>query len=164
MTPGGSRQARDLAGVLSDMPIDLIKVSAFKRARQSVAPLAAKLGLPILIDPRLNERTLSPAPISDWREAVRASFEDPDFRAPGGESAREVLKRGWACLDELAKGDYRLPLAVTHGNLMSLILHSLDAGFGYAGWANLTNPDVYVLHLAEDGQWSFRRVWRSCGR
>ena len=53
------------------------------------------------MDPRLNERILSAEPIENWQEVIRDSFDDHDLRAPGGESAREVLGRAWAALDEI---------------------------------------------------------------
>ena len=68
--------------------------------------------------------------------------------------------RAWDCLNELADSRYRLPLAVTHGNLMSLVLHSIDPDFGYIGWQSLTNPDVYMLHWYVSGQVNFLRLWR----
>ncbi len=160
LTEGGRRQAQELAAFLRHDPIDCIVSSAFDRAVQTAQPLAASLGLTVARDPRLNERILSPCPIPNWMDVVRDSFDDWDLRAPHGESAREVLARGWTCLNELSDGRYRLPLAVTHGNLMSLLLHSIDAGFGYAGWQNLTNPDVYMLRWSGDGRADFQRRWR----
>ena len=159
LTEDGRRQAQELAAFLRHDPIDCIVSSAFDRAVQTAEPLAASLGLTVSMDPRLNERLLSPRAIPNWMDVVRDSFDDWDLRAPHGESAREVLTRGWACLNELSDGRYRLPLAVTHGNLMSLLLHSIDADFGYAGWQNLTNPDVYVLRWL-DGGVDFQRRWR----
>lgn len=161
LTETGFRQAGVLAAFLATYPIDAIVASSYRRAQQSVQPLAARLGLDVHVDHRLNERTLSAGPVSNWREIVRDSFDDPDLRAPGGESAREVLDRGWAGLDDLLSRRYRLPLAVTHGNLMSLILHSLDDAFGYAGWESLSNPDVYALHVGPDGRLGYRRWWNS---
>ena len=156
----GLRQARDLAEFLREEPIDFIAASAFTRARQSAEPLAERLGLAVSIDSRLNERVLSPSPILNWRDILRDSFDDHDLRAPGGESAGEALERGWACLGEMLGGGHRLPLAVTHGNLMSLALHSIDPAFGYGGWESLDNPDVYVLEEDGNGRLSFGRVWR----
>ena len=91
---------------------------------------------------------------------IRDSFIDPDMRAPGGESGREVLERAWACLNELLDGGHNLPLAVTHGNLLSLVLNSVDPAFGgYAGWEALSNPDVYLLQDSGDGRLGFERLW-----
>ena len=159
LTEVGAKQAETLAGFLSDMGVDKIVSSTYRRAQQSIEPFATSMGLAIQIDHRLDERTLSASPIDNWREVVRDSFDDMDLRAPGGESAREVLTRGWACLIDLLDNGWVLPLAVTHGNLMALVLASLDSGFGYRGWKELSNPDAFILRDAPDGRFEFVRIW-----
>ena len=159
LTEIGHKQAEALAEFLSDYPIDMIVSSSYTRAQQSIEPFAADVGLPIRLDHRLIERTLSGSPIDNWREVVRDSFGDLELRIPGGESAREVLDRGWAAITELIDDGHRFPIAVTHGNLLSLILNSLDSNFGYDGWESLSNPDVFALKEAGDGRLVFERVW-----
>ena len=159
LTESGRQQARALAEFLSDYPVDFIVASQFTRAQLSIEPYAEQAGLPINLDSRLNERTLSAQPIVNWQEIVRGSFDDRDLRAPGGESAREVVIRAWAALDEILNADHSLPLVVTHGNLMALVLHSLDPIFGYEGWSSLTNPDVFMLHENDIGDLAFERIW-----
>ncbi len=159
LTEIGFRQAESLAHFLSDRRIDAAASSAFLRARQTIEPFAASAGLAVRVDPRLNERRLADRPLDNWRDVIRSSFDDPDSRAPGGESGRETLQRAWACLNELLKGEHSLPVAVTHGNLMSLVLNSLDPAFGYGGWESLSNPDVYLLRQSDDGRLTFERLW-----
>lgn len=159
LTPVGQRQARELAQFLSAYPVDVIVTSAYLRAQQTAQPLADRLHLSAQVDARLNERTLSPRPIDNWREVVRDSFADPDLRAPGGESANDVLQRAWSALNDLLIGSARQPVVVTHGNLLALVLHSIDPGFGYVGWENLSNPDVYRVEVDGDAGMSFRRLW-----
>ena len=159
LTVAGQRQARELAAFLSTLPVDAIVASAYLRARQTAEPLADHLHLRIEVDRRLNERNLSPAPIDAWRQLLRDAFADPDLSAPGGESANDVLLRAWSVLNELMAGSPELPAVVTHGNLMALVLHSIDSGFGYAGWENLSNPDVYRVDDSGDGEISFLRFW-----
>ncbi|MDE2706044.1 MAG: histidine phosphatase family protein [Gemmatimonadota bacterium] len=159
LTEIGRKQAEALARFLSDYPIDMIVSSSYARAQQSIEPFAATVGLPVHLDHRLIERTLSGSPIDNWREVVRDSFGDLELRVSGGESAREVLDRGWAAITELIDGGYRLPIAVTHGNLLSLILNSLDSNFGCDGWESLSNPDVFALKEAIDGRLVFERLW-----
>ena len=159
LTEKGLRQAHALAGFLCDYPIDVIVSSSYLRAQQSIKPFAATKRLEIHLDHRLVERTVSGSPIDNWREVIRNSFEDLDLRAPGGESAREVLDRGWAAITDLLDGGHRFPIAVTHGNLMSLILNSLDPEFGYDCWGSLSNPDVFLLKEAVAGRLEFQRLW-----
>lgn len=159
LTPVGQRQARDLAQFLSAYSVDAIVTSAYLRAQQTAQPLADRLHLSVKVDPRLNERILSPCPIVNWREVVRDSFTDPNLRAPGGESANDVLGRAWPALKQRLSGSSVLPVVVTHGNLLALVLHSIDPGFGYLGWEDLSNPDVYRVDVDGDAGVSFRRLW-----
>ena len=159
LTEVGAKQAETLAGFLSDMGVDKIASSTCRRAQQSLEPFATSMGLTNQIDHRLDERTLSTSPIDNWRELVRDSFDDMDLRAPGGDSAREALTWRWACLIDLMDNGWVLPLAVTHGNLMALVLASLDSGFGYSGWEKLSYPDVFILRDAADGRLESVRIW-----
>lgn len=159
LTEIGLQQAEALSRFLSDYPVDMIVSSSYTRAQQSIEPFAATVGLPVHLDHRLIERTLSESPIDNWQEVVRDSFGDLELRLPGGESAREVLDRGWATITELLGSGHRFPIVVTHGNLLSLILNSLDPDFGYIGWESLSNPDIFILKEADDGQLVFERIW-----
>lgn len=158
LTANGLRHARRLAEALEGHPIDRIVSSPFRRARQTIAPLATLRALDVEIEPRLAERRLAVPPVDDWRAYVRRSFIDPDSRAPGGESAREVLERGRAAITQYFESASRLPVLVTHGQLLSLVLHSIDARFGYADWQRLRNPDVFVLRGASTARLDFERL------
>jgi 2,3-bisphosphoglycerate-dependent phosphoglycerate mutase len=158
LTETGRAQAVALASRLAPLAIDHVVSSPYARARATIEPFSKRSGLPIHIDERLAERTLSAVPTDAWREAVRRSFVDLDARLPGGESGREVLARGWAALHALLAEGHRLPVAVSHGQLMSLVLHSIDAGFGHAGWESLRNPDVILLESDAAERFRFRRL------
>ena len=159
LTEAGRRRAHELASFLSAFPIDAIVTSAYVRAQQTAEPLAELLHLGVETDPRLNERVLSAHPIDHWQEVVRDSFADPDLRASSGESASDVRRRAWPALDDLLGGSAELPVVITHGNLLALVLHSIDPGFGYAGWGNLSNPDVYRVEVNTVGAMGFCRLW-----
>ena len=159
LTDTGHHQAQTLAHFLADYPIDHITTSEYLRARQSIEPFASQSDLAINTDARLNERTLSAEPLDNWQDVVRNSFDDHGLRAPGGESARQVIARAWAVLDEIFDANHAMPLVVTHGNLLALVLHSLDHTFGFEGWQSLSNPDVFMLGDAGTGQMTFERIW-----
>lgn len=159
LTRQGERQSEILRDFLFHFPIDLVVASEYRRARQTAKPLANALGLDVRVDGRLNERVLSETPIANWREVLRDSFKNPDLRGPGGESAREASERAWTGLNDLLRSGCQLPAVVTHGNLLSLVLHSMDATFGYEGWEKLSNPDVYLLEDSGDGRLTFSRLW-----
>jgi 2,3-bisphosphoglycerate-dependent phosphoglycerate mutase len=140
-------QAVTLAERLATHPIDYVVSSPYLRARATIAPLAARVGLPVHIDARLAERRTSPEPIPNWRDVVKRSFVDPEHRVPGGESGAEALSRGLAAISAVLAAGHRLPVVVSHGQLLSLVLHSINAEFGYQGWQSLRNPDVFLLEV-----------------
>ena len=158
LTKAGVAQARRLAVFLADYPIDFIVTSGYARAYRTIEPYAERSGLPIQQDDRLNERVLASNPIANWEQVVRQSFDDPDLRAPGGESGAEVLRRAHAALHDIQ--GRTLPLLVSHGNLVAILLHAVDAGFGYQGWKSLTNPDVYLLSGFATPRPRAKRIWR----
>ena len=159
LSAAGERQAALLQEFLSDVNLHSVVSSEYLRARQTAQPLAGARGLPLRTDGRLNERRLSATPIEHWRDVVRDSFADPDLRGPGGESAREVLERAWDALTDLTEGARTSPAVVTHGNLISLVLHSIDGTFGYEGWKGLSNPDVFLLDVEGGRGLRYRRIW-----
>ena len=66
-------QAGLLADLLAPLGIARILSSPFVRARDSIAPLAARLGIPIETDDRLVERILTTEPLPDWRAHLARS-------------------------------------------------------------------------------------------
>ena len=162
LTERGRAQAVRLADFLTEYRIDAIVSSPYRRARDTIAPFAGATGLAVSIDPRLAERRMSEEPDADWRETLRRSFDDPEHRLPGAESARETVARGRAAIDDLLTGTWRMPVAVSHGQLIGLVLHTLDARFGFTRWEEMSTPDVYLL-VADGGPVRFERVWREAG-
>jgi 2,3-bisphosphoglycerate-dependent phosphoglycerate mutase len=152
-------QAQALADRLADCGIDYIVSSPFVRARASIAPLAHRRGLPVLTDARLVERVLSPAPLPDWEDRLRAAFADPDLCLPGGESGRAAQQRVLAAVADIRRGAGAAPVLVSHGNLIALLLQHFDARFDFAAWRRLTNPDVFLVTLAPAGA-TVTRIWR----
>jgi 2,3-bisphosphoglycerate-dependent phosphoglycerate mutase len=158
LTAAGRAQAEQLADFLVGADIRRIVSSPFARARQSIEPLARRLGIPIETDDRLAERVLCPEPLPDWRDRLRASFDDPDFCLPGGESGRTATERGVAAIqDALRRHDGSLAL-VTHGNLLALLLRHFDGRVGFEEWQALTNPDVFRVSIG-DSAGRIHRVW-----
>jgi 2,3-bisphosphoglycerate-dependent phosphoglycerate mutase len=164
LTALGHQQADELAVHLQSAGIVRIVSSPYRRARQTAEPLADLLGLPLETDERLIERVLSTEPLDDWRERLRAAWDDHDLALPGGESSRTATARGMAALEDVLSDGRRPAVVISHGNLISLLLHAFDGRPGFATWEALTNPDVFqIVREPSDGPaiptWSVTRVW-----
>jgi broad specificity phosphatase PhoE/SAM-dependent methyltransferase len=165
LTERGMAQAASLAAQLAGLKPDLVVSSPFRRARESVEPLAAACRLRVEVDARLAEKSLTAEPLAEFREAVRRSFDDFDHRLPGGESSREAQTRGRELMDELLQRGARLPVVSTHGQLLTLLLNAIDPAAGYAVWQSLSNPDVFLIERAGEAaaQWQRDSGW-TCTR
>jgi 2,3-bisphosphoglycerate-dependent phosphoglycerate mutase len=86
-----------------------------------------------------------------WRDELRRSWADADSTLEGGETGREAQRRALAVLDLLrsrhAAGG-RVVVA-SHGNLISLILQSLEPGVDVDFHLAMPMPAIY--HLQHDG-------------
>jgi 2,3-bisphosphoglycerate-dependent phosphoglycerate mutase len=156
LTRRGLAQADALATRLAPFRPDLIVSSPFRRARQSVEPLAAACGLSIESDARLAERRLAAEPPAELAAAVRRSLEDLDHQMPGGESSRAAQARGRQAIEAVLARHARLPVVATHGQLLTLILNSIDPSFSFPDWASLSYPAVYLVEV-DGSRWSFQR-------
>jgi broad specificity phosphatase PhoE len=127
----GLAQAQALADELARASYDAIYSSDLVRAKQTAEIIAAKLGLPVLFDPRLREVNLGA-----WEGLLGAEVER-DFplelaerranpahqRPPGGETVAEVAERARAALSDIHSArPVGSVIAVTHGVTMATAL------------------------------------------
>lgn len=145
LTERGLKQSLELSEFFSDRKIDRIIASPYKRAIQSIQPLAQRLIIKIEADERLIERVLSTKNLSDWLEKLKTTFDDPELKFEGGESSQEAMKRIVDVVEEVFNSESENTIIVTHGNLLSLLLKYYNKDFGFEEWRNLSNPDVFLL-------------------
>lgn len=147
LTAQGAADARALAARLATLGIGAVYSSPYARAVQTIEPFAAARGLSINIDFRLRERLLSAEPLDDWLDHVRASFADPDHRAPGGETLREAQARGLEAIAQIHADGSATAAVATHGNLTGALLQKMDPTFGFTAWQAMPNPALYRVTL-----------------
>jgi 2,3-bisphosphoglycerate-dependent phosphoglycerate mutase len=158
LSPSGVEAAADLAVTLARLSPDAVYSSPYRRAVATVAPYAARAGLPIILDARLKECVLAERDRDDWLDHVRRSFDDWNHAAPGGESLAVVRDRALSALSEIAAAGHRLPIVASHGNLISAVLRSCDAAFGFEQWRALTNPELFELSFERNALTSWKRL------
>ena len=125
----GRSQARRLARWLRGRGIAAIGISEYQRTGQTARPLARRLRIEPVADPRLNEidiGQLDGVPDADIKvrfpEAWRASEErSADFRWPGGETGTEALARIEGYLREQEDREGNL-LVVAHDGIIRLFV------------------------------------------
>jgi broad specificity phosphatase PhoE len=109
LTSRGQRQAAEAAMRFGGHPVRALYASDLRRARQTAASFSGVLGLPVVADSRLRERSLGvlegiPAVAIDPALTGLAGgrVTDPDARPAGGESVRDLYQRAAGFAEELA--------------------------------------------------------------
>ena len=117
----GHAQAQALCDRLAGHALSRIVSSDLRRAVDTVTPLAARLGLPIEVDPRLREINngewtgLLPEEIANrWPELWNDYITGADVERPGGETWGLVRERVVAAVTDIATAN-AVALICTHG-------------------------------------------------
>jgi probable phosphoglycerate mutase len=161
LTMAGRRHAAAVAGRLAGSGATLVLASDLRRAVQTAAPVAARLAVPVRIEPRLRERGFG---VAEGQPADRARpaelgvtsgvVTDPDAAPAGGESIRQLYERVAGLLEDLLAStpDSRIVL-VTHGGVVRVI-QALVAGLGPAGmpWPPVGNGSVLEIPVPESAR------------
>lgn len=158
LTEKGIQQALKLVDFFADKPIEKIYCSPFKRAIDTIQPLATFKGLTIGIDDRLSERVLSSASLKDWQEKLKQSFEDFEMVLEGGESHSSGMERAVSIIEEVLSSSDNHIILVSHGNLTTLLIRYFNESFGYDDLMEMSNPDVFELVIADE-KTMLRRIW-----
>ena len=154
LTDEGKKQAIELMHFFEERNINHIISSPFTRAIHSIQPTADILDLHVEIDSRLAEHKLISNNLKDWLERLQESVREKDLKMAGGESSREVAKKGMEVLEAATNGT----VLVTHRNTMGLLLMQIDGMKGLKEWTGLSHPDVYEIKVQKD-KYYVRRIW-----
>ena len=129
----GWRQCRSVAAFFAGQPIDAIISSPLSRALNSAQVIAERLGLEVLVEPRLVEINAGVFQGRAWpdidahfpAEAVQWRSQDPDFRIPEGESRRDLMVRSGEAFCAIREAGYRQAIVVAHGGSLSAAFKEL---------------------------------------
>jgi broad specificity phosphatase PhoE len=111
LTARGAAQAATVAEQFRHLAVSAIYSSDLRRALQTAAVIGEVLGLPVIKDSRLRERSLGVlegtplATATTAQTGIDAGFVvNADARPDGGESLRVLYRRAAAFCDDLASG------------------------------------------------------------
>ena len=162
LSSSGEEAALQAADLLKDEQITTIISSPYKRAVQTVEPLAVRNGLAIHIEEGFRERLLSDEHLEDFNYAITKVWEEESFSWPGGESNLAAQQRGVQALEKILQEHQGRKIAIgTHGNIMVLIMNALNSKYGFEFWKQLNMPDIYKLSFNGFALHHVERIWKS---
>jgi 8-oxo-dGTP diphosphatase len=137
LTDLGRQQARALADAMSSAPIAALYAGTALRCRQTLEPLAERLGLPVNVCPELGEKQA-------WRL--------PDGWGPGPGDAAHAAGMALRGIDKLRTlHPNEAVVACSHGHVIPALVAYLVAVHGLHDVAQLTF--AIARHAARRGQW-----------
>lgn len=156
----GRAQARELAGVLMPLQIEIIFSSPLKRALETAEIAASALHAPVVVDRELIEGSFGAAE-GKTRDEIAALFPetserwhnlDPDFMDAcfrGGESKRQIQDRSLNALRRIASEPFRVFGISVHSAIIRYLLLSF-------GVRRLQIPHGRPFHfLYKDGVFTY---------
>jgi len=129
----GRHQGKAVAQRLVELPITAIHASPLRRAAETAQFVAAALNLVIRFDPRLKEvdaghfqDRIRDDVMREYPDAIpRWQRGDLEFAFPGGESRRELIRRGHEALRAIIDDGHDHAAVVAHGGLLLAAMKAL---------------------------------------
>lgn len=158
LTELGQKQARELADTLVGEDIVAVYASIGLRARQTAAPTAERLGLPVRVLEGVHEIQVGDLEGRNDPEAYRIYLETVirwaegalDLSFPGGETGQQVLDRFLGAIDSIRQDG--TVMVVTHGGAGRMGALALASNVPVELAENLLpNTGVVVLETEGDG-------------
>ena len=123
LTPAGRLQAQAAAERLRGLPIRRVYVSRLRRAQETAAIVNACHCAEIHVDARLDDRNtgFEGLPVAQYLDAMHGAPDPFAWKAPDGESYREMAARVHDFLGELRGVDEAAVLVVTHHEVLQAV-------------------------------------------
>jgi broad specificity phosphatase PhoE len=126
----GRVEAAQVAAFLASRPITRVYASDLRRAQETAAPIAARFGLPVIVEPLLRERMnfgdLPGQTLDEFAALWERCSRERDFVPPVGDSSRAAgqrVERFMAAVHaDVPHGEV---VAVAHGGLIADFLFNI---------------------------------------
>ena len=147
LTKKGLADSGALPGMRDGLPLDAIYSSPYKRAVDTVTPLAEERGLKVVEVYNFRERA-SGEWRDDFEDYFRKMWADLDDVQEGGESLRSTMIRNISALEKILENERGKSVAIgTHGTSLSTILHHYMPEFGFDDSWGFRDITPYIVRL-----------------
>lgn len=164
ITEEGDQNAKQIADLFTDIDVNAVISSPYKRAVQTVQYLADRKGLTIHTYEDLRERSIKSLDYeSNWDtivQAIEKSFDDKDYAMVGGETIHQVQDRSIPIIERLLERYAGQHVVIgTHGNIMTIIMNYYNSNYGFSFWKQTSMPDIYQCIFQDKRLVEVNRMW-----
>ncbi|MEM1236553.1 MAG: histidine phosphatase family protein [Pseudomonadota bacterium] len=145
LTEVGAAEAAALVAQLQGLDIDGIFSSPASRAKETAAPAAAALELPVTTLPDLREHRLALSGHNPGDPLLETRFTNRAQARPGGESFNAAAGRLRQAIKTISRRPLLAPLMVTHGGLIASVLSQLNKNYGFAEFQAMPRPALFKV-------------------
>lgn len=149
----GMRDRQLVADYMKGKQLDAVLSSPFKRAVDTVVPLAQERGLTIWLMEAFRERKVSDGWIEDFAAFSQNQWKNFAYKLPGGESLSEVQMRNIHGLEQVLDAYSGKSVVIgSHGTALSCIVNHYDPSFGYADFCRIQALMPWIVKFSFHGR------------
>ncbi len=146
LTIKGIEASHTLIDQFSTISIDHFYSSPYKRAIDTITPLAHNKQRQIKIINDLRERKISDKWVGDFSSIARKQWEDFTFKLPNGESLKEVQERNILALKNiLEEASGKSIIVGTHGTALSTMINYYQTDFSYEAFNQYKHQFPWIV-------------------
>lgn len=152
LTSKGLQDCQLITDFFKDISIDTIYSSPFKRAVQTITPLAKAKDLPIQLQSDFRERKIDDTWIDDFNAFTTKQWEDFNYKLTQGESLQEVQDRVLHQLKQVLSTEKPVSVISSHGTAISTILNAYDNNFELSNFQRIKAVMPFIATLTFEHQ------------
>lgn len=148
----GQQLALSLATSFDSIIVEAIFSSPYRRAQETILPIAQSKNLSLQLVDALHERQIGTW-LADFDSFTKKQWEDKDYKLDSGESLNEVKSRILLAFQQIMSQDFGTVIISGHGTSLAILFHYLThEKFGYDDFRKMNMPDVYLGLFDEENR------------
>ena len=152
LTEKGLRDRELVTAFFAEKKVDVVLSSPYRRALDTVSPMASRHGLQIQTVPDFRERKTDSVWIEDFDAFARRQWEDFSYKLSDGESLGEVQRRNISALNEVLELYAGKTIVIgSHGTALSTVINYYQPLFGWKEFTRIRPLMPWVVHFVFSG-------------
>lgn len=152
LTPKGREDSIKLSEFFCNEPIDYVYSSPFRRAVETIKPLAERYKKTIYVEKDFRERKIDDEWIDDYDDFIQRQWTDFMYRRRNGECLQTVQDRNIAATNMLLLKHMNKSVVVgSHENALGTIIKYYTKNFGFREFMRVRDLRPWIVRFTFNG-------------